>query len=81
MDQEFRELVEQLKQGADELLNAQASAPALLIGGDDTFDLDEWARYVNVMVRMLTTQTALVTGASALVLTDLSNRLEGNSGE
>ncbi|MBE7952861.1 hypothetical protein ILP86_00855 [Microbacterium sp. R1] len=81
MDQEIRELVEQLKQGADELLNAQASAPALLIGDDGTFDLDEWARYVNVMVRMLTAQTARVTGASALVLTDLSNRLEGNASE
>lgn len=81
MHEEIRELVEQMKQGAEELINAQESAPALLIGVDGTFDLDEWARYVNVMLRLLTSQTVLVTGASALVVTDLGDRLGGSNGE
>jgi hypothetical protein len=70
MDDEKRELVAEAMKGVDELIDAQLSAPNIVLNESGGIDFDEWVKYVNVMTRLLTTQVARLTALSVALAAD-----------
>ncbi|MCC4250786.1 hypothetical protein [Microbacterium testaceum] len=70
MDDQTRELVAEAMKGVDELVDAQLSAPSIVLNETGGIDFDEWVKYVNVMTRLLTTQTARVTMLAVALASD-----------